>query len=238
MVKIVHRAEDRGSADHGWLQTNHNFSFASWYNPERTNFGALRVLNDDFVAPGKGFGTHPHDNMEIISIPLSGQLEHRDDMGNGGVIKEGEIQVMSAGTGIHHSEFNPSRVEKCNFLQIWIFPRIRNIEPRYDQMKYDRASLHNRIITLVSPDNDENTLWINQNAFLSLSRPEQGRKLKYSNHLAENGVYIFVINGQVEADGQFLQTRDAAGIESNEDIIFHALRDSFLLIIEVPVKGF
>ncbi|HYW96898.1 MAG TPA: pirin family protein [Bacteroidales bacterium] len=238
MTKILHRAEDRGSADHGWLQTNHNFSFASWYDPERTNFGALRVLNDDFVAPGKGFGTHPHDNMEIISIPLAGKLEHRDDMGNGGVISEGEIQIMSAGTGIHHSEFNPSPAEMVNFLQIWIFPRIRNIEPRYDQVKYSRSALQNNIITLISPDLSDETLWINQNAFVSLSKPENGKRITYKKKLAENGVYIFIISGRADIDGESLQDRDAIGITGPEELKIHAVTDSFLLLIEVPVKGF
>ncbi len=238
MEKIIHRAEDRGSADHGWLQTNHSFSFASWYDPERTNFGALRVLNDDFVAPGKGFGTHPHDNMEIISIPLSGKLQHRDDMGNGSVISEGEVQLMSAGTGIHHSEFNPSDHEPCNFLQIWIFPRTRNTEPRYAQMKYDRTDLMNKIRMLVSPDPDDKTALINQNAFLSLSKPEQGRRMVYTKHLAENGMYIFVITGHAEIDGELLQERDAIGLTGQGEISIHAERDSFLLFIEVPVIGF
>ncbi len=238
MEKIIHRAKERGSADHGWLQTNHSFSFASWYDPERTNFGALRVLNDDFVSPGKGFGTHPHDNMEIISIPLSGKLEHRDDMGNGSVIREGEIQIMSAGTGVHHSEFNPSPSEMVNFLQIWIFPRIRNIEPRYGQLKYDRNDLQNKIRELVSPDKGENTLWINQNAFLSLSKPEQGHTIEYRKRLAENGVYIFLILGHAEIEGQLLQERDAIGLTGAGDISIHAERDGFFLIIEVPVRGF
>ncbi len=234
----VYRAEDRGSANHGWLQTSHSFSFASWYDPERTNFGALRVLNDDFVAPGKGFGTHPHENMEIISIPLSGKLEHRDNMGNGSVIVAGEIQIMSAGTGVQHSEFNPSHDEKCNFLQIWIFPQVQNIEPRYGQKKYDQGSLINMVYTLVSPNKTENTLWINQDAFLSLTKPEHGHTLQYEKKLADNGVYTFIISGHAEVNGNLLKERDAIAISGAETIAISAETDSFILILEVPLNGF
>ncbi len=243
MDKIIYRAEDRGSADHGWLQTNHSFSFASWYDPARTNFGALRVLNDDFVAAGKGFGTHPHDNMEIISIPLSGSLEHRDDMGNGSVIRAGEIQIMSAGTGVHHSEFNPSDTEKCNFLQIWIFPAVRNVSPRYDQMKYDSNDLRNRILQLVAPEESNvagliHALRINQRAFLSLAKPEEGHSIRYGKNFGGNGVFIFMIEGHAEINDQLLQERDAISLTGDGDITVHAERDSFILFIEVPVQGF
>jgi redox-sensitive bicupin YhaK (pirin superfamily) len=238
MAKIIHRAEDRGSADHGWLQTNHSFSFASWYNPERTNFGALRVLNDDFVAPGMGFSTHPHNNMEIISIPLSGKLEHRDDMGNGSVISAGEVQIMSAGTGIKHSEFNPSPEVEVNFLQIWIFPLIRNITPRYDQLTYEFRNLQNKVLTLVSPDKNPENLWINQNAFLSLSKADQGHTVRYEKKMAENGIYLFMINGQAVVEGENLKKRDALGLTEVNDLSLHAERDCFLLFIEVPVAGF
>lgn len=238
MAVIIHRSEERGSADHGWLQTHHSFSFASWYDPERTNFGALRVLNDDFVAPGKGFSTHPHNNMEIITIPLSGKLQHRDDMGNGSVISEGEIQIMSAGTGIRHSEFNPSDTEYCNLLQIWIFPAIRNIEPRYDQLKYDLSELQNKIRTLVTPDDSEKSLKIIQDAYLSLTKPEENHSITYTKKLPANGVYIFVIRGHIETNGHILQDRDAIGFTEEDVITLHAHTNAFLLVIEVPVNGF
>ena len=235
MKTIIHTASSRGYADHGWLKAAHSFSFANYYNPERVHFGALRVLNDDIIAAGKGFGTHPHDNMEIITIPLEGSLEHKDSMGNGSVITSGEIQNMSAGTGITHSEFNPLADKGGNLLQIWIFPKLRDISPRYGQLKYDSNKLVNNIVNFVSPIADESKLWINQDAWLSLSKPSTGTGLVYQMNKSGNGLYLFVIGGEVEVAGQSLDLRDAVGVWDAEEISIKANKDSFLLLLDVPM---
>ena len=186
---ILHKADTRGNANHGWLQSRHTFSFANYYNPERMNFGALRVLNDDSVAAGMGFGTHPHDNMEIISIPLEGDLEHKDSMGNISVIKHGDIQVMSAGTGIFHSEYNKNKDRLVKFLQIWVFPDKKNVTPRYDQITLDLADRHNKLQQILSPDAEDTGVWIHQKAWFHLGKFEKGisteykikAKMKYNN---------------------------------------------------------
>ena len=235
MTTTIHKAETRGHADHGWLNSHHSFSFANYYDPQRVQFGALRVLNDDIVTGGMGFGTHPHDNMEIISIPLRGPLEHKDSMGNSGVITKGEVQVMSAGTGIRHSEFNHSKTEVVNFLQLWIFPKLKNIEPRYDQKMFDLADRKNKFQTLVSPD-EENTMHINQDAWVSMIDLDASKEIAYEVHKPGNGVYVFIIDGAVEAGDLQLHKRDGAGITDAGEIIFKAESDAEILLVEVPMQ--
>jgi redox-sensitive bicupin YhaK (pirin superfamily) len=236
MKTVFHPASSRGFANHGWLQAAHSFSFANYYNPERVHFGALRVLNDDIIAAGEGFGTHPHDNMEIVTIPLEGRLEHKDSMGNGSVITTGEIQNMSAGSGITHSEFNPLPDKPGNLLQIWIIPKLKDITPRYGQLKYDSTKLVNKIVSFVSPITDENKLWINQDAWVSLSKPAEGTELIYHMNQKDNGLYLFVIRGEVEAGELKLGLRDAAGFWDADEISIKAGKDSFLLLLDVPMN--
>ncbi len=235
MKKEIHRSSSRGHANHGWLDTYHSFSFAGWYDPERTRFGLLRVLNDDRVAAGKGFGRHPHDNMEIVSIPLSGSLEHQDNMGNRAVIKAGDVQIMSAGTGVYHAEYNHSREEEVRFLQIWVFPKTRDIEPRYEQKSFPVEERLNTLQTVVSPDGDEG-VWINQDAWFHLGRFDAGRKVDYSLRKAGNGLYLFVLEGTVEAGGETLQKRDALAISDLESLEIRAAEESEYLLIEVPMR--
>jgi len=236
MKTIFHSASSRGFADHGWLKAAHSFSFSSYYNPEKVHFGALRVLNDDIIAAGEGFGTHPHDNMEIITIPLEGSLEHKDSMGNGSVIASGEIQNMSAGKGITHSEFNPLPDKAGNLLQIWIFPKLRDITPRYGQLKYDSSKLLDNIVNFVSPELEDSKLWINQDAWLSLSKPSKGTELVYRMNKSGNGLYLFVIGGTVEAGGYLLGPRDAVGVWETESVSIKTNKDSFLLLLDIPMS--
>lgn len=233
---IIHRAETRGNANHGWLNSYHTFSFAQYYNPERMNFGVLRVLNDDQVAPGKGFGTHPHDNMEIISIPLSGDLEHRDSMGNVSVIRENDIQVMSAGTGITHSEFNRNNDKEVRFLQIWVFPDTRNVKPRYDQISLNPAKLHNRFHQILSPSADDEGVWIHQQAWFHMGQFDQGNQANYPLKKSSNGVYVFVIDGEVILGNTTLGKRDGMGIWATPSLEFKALLPSKILLMEVPMQ--
>src|SRR5688572_31021189 len=219
MKTVLHKANTRGHANHGWLDSYHTFSFAGYYDPARTNFGALRVLNDDKVAGGMGFGQHPHDNMEIISIPLRGSLEHGDNTGGHGIIKSGEVQIMSAGSGIAHSEKNASKTEDVNFLQVWVFPKERNIQPRYDQKLFSSADRTNKFQTVVSPDQKNGSLWINQDAWFSLGKLSKGSSTDYTVNKNTNGVYAFVIEGDVtinlpggQASDQKLNKRDGLGI--------------------------
>jgi quercetin 2,3-dioxygenase len=212
MKKVIHRAETRGLADHGWLKSYHTFSFANYHNANRMRFGLLRVLNDDRVAAGEGFGQHPHDNMEIISIPLQGSLEHKDSMGNQTVIRPNEVQIMSAGTGVRHSEYNHSKTEEVKFLQIWVFPKERNIKPRYEQKLYPHEERKNKLLTVVSPDHNVGSLWINQDAYFSLTDLDEGKSLNYKINKKGNGVYIFVLEGTIEAGGETLNKRDGMGI--------------------------
>jgi redox-sensitive bicupin YhaK (pirin superfamily) len=235
MKKIIHRAADRGIQDHGWLKAAHSFSFAQYHDPLKVHFGLLRVLNDDIVAPGMGFGAHGHDNMEIVTIPLKGVLAHKDSLGSEGNISYGEIQVMSAGSGIRHSEFNGSSTEEVNLLQIWVFPKERNIQPRYDQMTYDLDKVNNSFLTLVSPNLGENTMWINQDAFFSLGAFDSGKSTYYNIQHPGNGAYVFVIDGQTEIDGNFLNTRDAIGVSESKILQFNFIENTRLLIIEVPM---
>jgi redox-sensitive bicupin YhaK (pirin superfamily) len=236
MKKIIHRAADRGIQDHGWLKAAHSFSFAQYHDPTKVHFGLLRVLNDDIVAPGMGFGTHGHDNMEIVTIPLKGVLAHKDSLGSEGNISYGEVQVMSAGSGIRHSEFNGSSSEEVNLLQIWVFPKERNIQPRYDQMSYDLEKVNNSFLTLVSPNPGENVMWINQDAFFSLGAFDSGKSASYKIQHPGNGAYVFVIDGQAELEGIYLDKRDAMGISETEILEFNFIENTRILIIEVPLQ--
>ena len=235
MEKVIHKAEDRGHANHGWLDAHHSFSFANYYNPERTRFGVLRVLNDDIIQAGEGFGTHPHDNMEIVTIPLTGELAHKDSTGNKEVIRKNEVQIMSAGSGLTHSEFNNSKTDEINLLQLWVFPKERNIKPRYDQKVFEPADRQNKIQTLVSPK-DENALWINQDAYFSRADIDKDVEVEYDLNTKKNGVYVFVIEGKIEFDGELLSKRDAVGITEADKIKITAKEKSEVLLIEVPLN--
>ena len=236
-TSILHKAETRGHAAHGWLESYHTFSFADYYNPERIHFGTLRVLNDDRVEPGMGFGTHPHDNMEIISIPLSGVLEHKDSMGNVAVIKSGDIQVMSAGTGIQHSEYNKNTEHEVRFLQIWVFPNKKNVEPRYGQITLNTNDRHNKLQQIVSPNPDDEGVWIHQNAWFHLGKFDKDFSLTYSTKLAGNGVYAFILEGEFIIEGTNLKRRDGFGIwDTNRISIKATSQDAEILLMEVPMS--
>jgi len=236
MKTVLHTSESRGHANHGWLDTHHTFSFADYYDPERIQFGTLRVLNDDRVAAGEGFGTHPHDNMEIISIPLFGDLEHKDSMGNHGVIFTGEIQVMSAGTGITHSEFNKNKDKEVRFLQIWVFPNKRNVTPRYDQISLAEIEKPNELFLILSPNPNDQGVWIHQNAWFHLGDLSKGWEGNYELKDPKNGVYFFVIEGEVTVAGQKLNQRDGLGVSETESIEITANSLSKLLVMEVPIQ--
>ncbi len=235
MKKTIHRADTRGYANHGWLEARHTFSFAGYYDPERVHFGMLRVLNDDIVAPARGFGMHPHDNMEIVTIPISGSLQHRDSMGSSGIIRAGEVQVMSAGTGILHSEMNPSNDEPVNLLQIWVFPKEQNIQPRYDQKAFPAEGRANKIQYLVSPDQEDGALWINQDAWFSMIDLSKGHQLSYTRHSENNGIYLFVIDGVLATSDETLNRRDAMGISNIDTVQLEATENVKLIVIEVPM---
>jgi redox-sensitive bicupin YhaK (pirin superfamily) len=232
---IIHRANERGHANHGWLNSYHSFSFGEYYDPGKTNFGVLRVLNDDTVAPGMGFGTHPHNNMEIISIPLEGDLEHKDSMGTTSVIRHGDIQVMSAGTGIYHSEYNKNKDKPVKFLQIWVIPREKGVKPRYDQITLNLADRHNKFQQVLSPKPDDAGVWIHQDAWFSLGKFDKGVKAEYELKKTGNGVYVFVLSGTVSVNGQELQNRDGAGITGLDKISVEATSDAEVLLMEVPM---
>ncbi len=238
MKTKLFEANSRGNADHGWLKANFSFSFGNYYNPERVQFGMLRVLNDDTIAGGMGFGTHPHANMEIITIPLEGGLKHRDSMGNEGVIRFGEVQVMSAGTGIKHSEMNASQNETAKTLQLWVFPDEEDVIPRYDQKSFDIENQINTFVNIVSPKdkNDGNALWVYQQTFLNLGIFEKDTSFSYKVNIPENGVYLFLIEGEIEVDNQILRTRDAMGIIDFEQFEIKINSKSKILLIEVPMK--
>ena len=233
---ILHKASSRGHADHGWLNAYHSFSFASWYNPERIQFGMLRVLNDDTVAAGMGFGTHPHDNMEIITIPLEGDLAHKDSMGNSSTIKTGDVQVMSAGTGIQHSEFNPNADLQTKLFQIWLFPKYRNVEPRYQQITLDIAKQKNNFAQILSPNPEDEGVWIHQDAWFYLSDFEANFSKTLTLQKEGNGFYIMNIEGEIEVNGEKLETRDAIGIWETNEIEIKANSDSRFLIMEIPME--
>jgi len=233
---ILHKASSRGHADHGWLNAYHSFSFASWYNPERIQFGMLRVLNDDTVAAGMGFGTHPHDNMEIITIPLEGDLAHKDSMGNSSTIKTGDVQVMSAGTGIQHSEFNPNADLQTKLFQIWLFPKYRNVEPRYQQITLDVAKQKNSFAQILSPNPDDEGVWIHQDAWFYLSDFEANFSKTLALQKESNGFYIMTIEGEILVNGEILEKRDAIGIWETNEIEIKANSDSRFLVMEIPME--
>jgi redox-sensitive bicupin YhaK (pirin superfamily) len=233
---ILHKAETRGHANHGWLSSYQSFSFAGYYNPDRMHFGALRVLNDDTVDAGTGFGKHPHDNMEIISIPLEGDLEHKDSMNNVAVIKNGDIQAMSAGTGIYHSEYNNDRASQVKFLQIWIYPNKKNVAPRYDQLTLNLDDRHNKLQQVLSSNPDDDGVWIHQDAWFHLGKFDKGIDTEYSIKKPGNGVYAFVLSGQLEINGELLNNRDALGIWDTEQFTITAKSDAEFLLIEVPME--
>ncbi len=233
---ILHKADTRGDANHGWLHSKHTFSFANYYNPERMHFGALRVLNDDTVDGGMGFGTHPHDNMEIISIPLEGDLEHKDSMNNVAVIKNGDIQVMSAGTGIQHSEYNKNKDSKVKFLQIWVFPNAKNVTPRYDQITLNTADRHNTFQQILSPNADDAGVWIHQNAWFHLAKFDKGISKEYTIKSKGNGLYIFNLSGGIKVGDQVLNTRDGYGLWNFEKLTISAESEAEFLLMEVPMQ--
>lgn len=236
MKTVLHKAETRGHAAHGWLDSHHTFSFARYHDPSRMNFGLLRVLNDDIVKGGMGFGQHPHDNMEIISIPLRGALEHRDNTGGHAIIKSGEVQIMSAGSGLAHSEKNASSSDDVNFLQIWVFPKERNIQPRYAQRVFNKADRLNKLQTVVSPEKEGDALWINQDAWFSLTNLAKGSAIDYTLRKSGSGIYLFVIDGEVTAADQSLTRRDGLGISDTDKITLRASSDAEVLIMEVPMN--
>lgn len=236
MKKIIHRANDRGIQDHGWLKAAHSFSFAQYHDSSKMHFGLLRVLNDDIVAPGMGFGTHGHDNMEIVTIPLKGSLAHKDSIGSIGNISSDEVQIMSAGSGIEHSEYNGSTSEEVNLLQIWIFPKERNIEPRYDQKKYDLQSYNNKFVTVVSSEEQDGVMWINQDAVFSMGIFESDVKARYIFKHKGNGAYVFLIDGEIEIDGTTLNKRDAVGVYDTQNVDIAVIGNSKILVIEVPME--
>lgn len=236
MKTILHKSETRGHANHGWLDTRHTFSFADYYNPQRVHFGMLRVLNDDCIAPGEGFGKHPHDNMEIITIPLYGDLEHKDSMGNHGVITTGEIQVMSAGTGIFHSEFNKNKNKEVGLLQIWVLPNKKNVTPRYDQITLADIQKPDEFYQILSPNSEDQGVWIYQNAWFHLGDLSEGWKGTYQLKDKKNGVYFFVIEGKVTVAGQELNRRDGLGVSEVESIEITTSAKTKLLVMEVPMQ--
>lgn len=237
MDKVFHPANSRGTANHGWLNANFSFSFADYFDPNKLQFGLLRVLNDDYVQPGTGFGTHPHENMEIISIPLKGEIRHQDSMGHTKVVMSGEVQVMSAGTGVEHSEFNSS-AEELNLLQIWIFPDKKGLEPRYEQKDFRSLMKTNELINVVSPKSDqsENSIYINQNTYLHLGDFQDGREIEYTLKNKAHGVYIFLINGEAEIADAVLNKRDAMGIWNTSGFSINFKQPSKVLLIEVPMN--
>lgn len=239
MKTIVHKADSRGFANHGWLQANHSFSFAGFYNPEKVHFGALRVLNDDVIAPKMGFGTHPHDNMEIITIPLKGILKHKDNMADDWKpVKPGEVQVMSAGTGVQHSEINGSVDEHLGLFQIWIMPNKQHVKPRYDQKAFDENDRKNKLQTLVTSidENHDGSLKIHQDAIISRIDLDKGNTFSYSLKSPNHGVYVMTVYGQVAVNENTLNTRDAIGISETDLFEIKPLDDSSLLFIEVPME--
>ncbi|CAN5701649.1 pirin family protein [soil metagenome] len=234
-TQILHKADTRGKANHGWLNSFHTFSFGSYYDPARSHFGVLRVLNDDTVAAGMGFGKHPHDNMEIISIPTSGDLKHKDSMGNETIIKQGDIQVMSAGTGISHSEMNANSDNEVRFFQIWLFPNKKNVKPRYGQYSIDEDKIQNQLLQVLSPNEGDEGVWIHQDAWFSMGNLDKGFETIYEVKRTGNGVYAFVIEGDVTINGQSLNRRDGLGIKDTETLTIKADSNTRLLLMDVPV---
>jgi redox-sensitive bicupin YhaK (pirin superfamily) len=238
MKTEIHPASERGHANHRWLNSYHSFSFASYFNPAREKFGCLRVLNDDTVQGGTGFDLHPHNNMEIVSIILDGALEHRDSMGNTQVINSGEVQVMTAGTGIYHAEYNHSETELVKFFQLWIFPREKGLNPRYDQLLFPDLDMQDQLVTLVTPDikQEENALWIHQDAYISTIRLKKDSEFDYQVRIPGNGVFVFLNEGEIEVNENNLASRDAVGISETASFKINAADNSRILFIEVPMK--
>ena len=235
MKSVFHPSDSRGYANHGWLEARHSFSFASWYQPDRLHFGALRVLNDDIIQGGMGFGTHPHDNMEIVTIPLKGDLEHKDSMGNSAVIREGDIQVMSAGTGVQHSEYNNSPDKEINLFQLWLFPNKQNVKPRYDQLPIRSLHQKNEFFQILSPSANDQGVWIHQDAWMHILDADEGQSFDYVLQSPQNGVYLIVIEGEVEVDNQTLYRRDAIGIWETDKLTIKTKTDAELLLVQVPM---
>lgn len=238
MKTTLHKANTRGKADHGWLKSHHSFSFASYHNPQRMGFGKLRVLNDDIVQPKMGFGTHPHQNMEIISIPLSGALTHKDSMDNKRAITTGEVQVMSAGTGLQHSEFNDSKTDEVKFLQLWIQPEEYNVTPRYEQKEFDQKKRENKFQIVVAPKNNiiDDALWIHQQAYISIGNFDAQQTINFKLQDASHGIYVFLLEGEVAIGNETLVDKDALGIWDTEMVTINIHKDSKILIVEVPMN--
>ena len=236
MNTVLHKAETRGHANHGWLDTHHTFSFANYRNPERMHFGVLRVLNDDRINGGTGFGTHPHDNMEIISIPLMGGLAHQDSMGNKHVIRQNDVQVMSAGTGIFHSEYNDSKTEETNFLQIWMFPKKKNVEPRYDQLTFDPKDRLNKLQQVLSPSKEDDGVFAHQDAWFHLGKFDANKELNYDLKKQGNGLYLFVLEGVVEVEGQKLEKSDGYGLWDTASVKIKTNSNAEFLLMDVPMS--
>jgi redox-sensitive bicupin YhaK (pirin superfamily) len=235
MKTKLYPADSRGHADHGWLKTNHTFSFANYYNPERIHFGALRVLNDDWIAAGEGFGRHPHDNMEIITIPFTGAVLHQDSMGNKGVIKPGELQVMSAGSGIFHSEFNDSKVDPLTLFQIWIIPNKKNVTPRYDQITISDLAKKDEFYQILSPNTDDQGVWIHQDAWFNMADLSSGKELEYQLQRENSGVFVQLIEGSIEVAGNLLSGRDAIAFTETASVKIKAGSEARVLVMEVPM---
>jgi len=232
------KSDSRGGADHGWLKAKHSFSFANYYDPERVHFGALRVLNDDIVAPSEGFGKHPHDNMEIITIPIKGELRHEDSMGNSSVITAGEIQVMSAGTGVFHSEMNNSTQSDVQLLQIWIFPNEKGVTPRYDQKILNPESVKNQLLNVIQPkgENNPGAIWIQQKSWFYLGEFDTDSVENYRSKSIDNGIYIFVIEGEVKVQNYLLSKRDALAVVNADELRMEITKGTKILVMEVPLK--
>ena len=236
MNTILHKASERGTADYGWLKPNYYFSFSQYHDPSKVHFGLLRVLNDDFIAGGGAFPKHPHENMEIVTIPLSGAIEHNDTTGGKGIIKAGDIQIMSAGKGIQHAEANASKTDPVTLFQVWVYPKVKNIDPRYDQRNFNINDRINKWQVVVSPLENDNALWINQDARFSMTKLEAGKTMDYSNGFKGNGVYLVIINGSADVNGQTLNKRDAIGISGTDTFSILAKEDTEILAIEVPMN--
>ncbi len=237
MKKVIHRASSRGHANLGWLNSYHTFSFGNYHDPNRMNFGVLRVLNDDEVDPGMGFGTHSHNNMEIISIPIEGDLEHKDSLGNTTLIKEGDIQAMSAGTGVSHSERNKNRDKKVKFLQIWVLPNKANVTPRYDQITLKPESLKEQFLQIISPNTKDGEIWIHQDAYFHLGEFVEGSRITHSLKNKQNGLYIFLLEGSCMVAGESLVRRDGMGVLETDVLEFEMLSASKILLMEVPLAN-
>ena len=236
MKKTIHRSENRGHVNHGWLKATHSFSFARYYNPEMMGFGLLRVLNDDIIEAGTGFGTHPHDNMEIVTVPITGALEHMDSTGHKEVIRANDVQIMSAGSGLTHSEYNHSKTEIANILQLWIMPKEQDIEPRYDQKTLDGKAIKNKVLMVVSPERTDGTMWINQDAYISLSELDAQNAIVYEMKKKGNGVYVFLVEGKLTVAEEILNKRDAIGVEGVDTFAVIAEENSRILFVEVPME--